>query len=177
MSAITVGPHFRQLDLWDPLYKIFVNIFCSKLLLAATTTGHVPLWPEEVDKLSDEEIGKLSQENSDLSFLTDPKIAPKRILRCIHACGLKTQHKRAFFKCSFLYLTRSVIVNYNSILTIGIGSLTPLSHWQKSFVTFGLGSSSQILVANWKKYPCQFHWQRGFLALAMAARLGLIGIN
>ena len=25
------------------------------------------------------------------------------------------------------------------------------------FPTFGLGSSLQILVANWKKYPCQFH--------------------
>ena len=32
----------------------------------------------------------------------------------------------------------------------------------------------QILVANWKKYPCQFHWQRGFLALAMAVRLGWV---
>ena len=40
--------------------------------------------------------------------------------------------------------------------------LSPPSHWQKSFATF----------ANWKKYPCQYHWQRGFLALAMAARLG-----
>ena len=37
-------------------------------------------------------------------------------------------------------------------------SVTP-SQWQKSFATFGLGSSSQILVPNWKKYPCQFHWQ------------------
>ena len=51
---------------------------------------------------------------------------------------------------------------------------TTLSQRQKSFVTFGLGSSLQILVANWKKYPCQFHWQRGFLALAMAVRLGWV---
>ena len=44
-------------------------------------------------------------------------------------------------------------------------------HWQKTFATFGLGSSLQLLVANWKKYPCEFHWQRGYLALAMVVRL------
>ena len=47
-------------------------------------------------------------------------------------------------------------------------------HSQKSFATFGLGSTSWILVTNWKKYPCQFHWQRGFLALAMVVRLGWV---
>ena len=41
----------------------------------------------------------------------------------------------------------------------------------KSFTTFGLGSSKQLLVANWKKYPHKFHWQRGYLALAMVVRL------
>ena len=55
--------------------------------------------------------------------------------------------------------------------------LSPLSHWQKSFATFGLGCSLQLLVANWKKYPRKFHWQRGFLALATVVRLGLIGVN
>ena len=55
-----------------------------------------------------------------------------------------------------------------------IENLPPPSHWQKSFVTFGLGSSLPLLVANQKKYPCKFHWQRGFLALAMEVRLGYI---
>ena len=40
--------------------------------------------------------------------------------------------------------------------------LSPPSHWQKSFTTFSLGSSLWLLVTNWKKYPWQFHWQRGF---------------
>ena len=56
-------------------------------------------------------------------------------------------------------------------------SLSPLTHWQKSFTTFGLGSSLPLLVANWKRYPRKFHWQRGFLALAPVVRLGLIGVN
>ena len=50
--------------------------------------------------------------------------------------------------------------------------LEPMSHWQISFATFGLGSSSWLLVANWKKYPREFHWQRSFLVLATAVRLG-----
>ena len=45
-------------------------------------------------------------------------------------------------------------------------------HWQKTFATFSLGSSLQLLVANLKKYPCKIHWQRGYLGLAMAVRLG-----
>ena len=53
-------------------------------------------------------------------------------------------------------------------------NLSTPSHWQKSFATFGLGSSSQILVPNWKKYPCQFHWQRGFLACAKWSRFGTV---
>ena len=40
-----------------------------------------------------------------------------------------------------------------------------------------MGSNLQILFANWKKYPCQFHWQRGFLALAIAVRLGYVGFD
>ena len=44
-------------------------------------------------------------------------------------------------------------------------------------MTFGLGSSLQLLVANWKKYPRKFHLQRGFLALATVVRLGYIGVN
>ena len=47
----------------------------------------------------------------------------------------------------------------------------------KKFCNFCLGSNLQIFVANWKKYLCQFHWQRGFLALAMAVRLGLVGFD
>ena len=35
-------------------------------------------------------------------------------------------------------------------------NLSRPSHWQKSFVTFGLGSSSQILVANWKNIHASF---------------------
>ena len=47
----------------------------------------------------------------------------------------------------------------------------------KSFATFGPGSSSQLLVANWKKYPCKICWQKGYLALAMADRLGYVGFD
>ena len=54
--------------------------------------------------------------------------------------------------------------------------LSPPSHWQKSFVTFGLGSSLSLLVAIRKKYPCQFHWQ-SFLALAMAFNLLLSNLT
>ena len=44
-----------------------------------------------------------------------------------------------------------------SLLLLVQYCLSPPSHWQKSFATFGLGSSLRHLVANWKKYPCQFH--------------------
>ena len=58
------------------------------------------------------------------------------------------------------------IATGTTIPLAGLGDLKPVtpSHWQKSFATFSLGSNSQILVANWKKYPCQFHWQRGFFS-------------
>ena len=52
-------------------------------------------------------------------------------------------------------------------------NLYPDVHWQKTFAAFGLGSSLWLLVVNWKKYPCKFHWQRGYLDLAMAVRLGI----
>ena len=55
--------------------------------------------------------------------------------------------------------------------------LSPPSHWQKSFMSFSLGSSSWLLVANWKKYPHEFHWQRSFLALATAVRLERSKLN
>ena len=55
------------------------------------------------------------------------------------------------------------------------GEMYPVT--QKSLATFGLGSSLRILVTNWKKYPCQFHWQRGFLALAMAVRFDRSKLN
>ena len=47
----------------------------------------------------------------------------------------------------------------------------------KKFRNFWSGSSLELLVANWKKYPHDFHWQRGYLALAMAVRLGNRGVN
>ena len=47
----------------------------------------------------------------------------------------------------------------------------------KKFRNFWSGSSLELLVANWKKYPHDFHWQRGYLALAMAVRLGNVGVN
>ena len=62
-------------------------------------------------------------------------------------------------------------------LTYPLLNLSPLNHWQKSFMTFGLGSSSQHLVANWKKYPHKFHWQRDYLALAMVVRLDRSKLN
>ena len=37
-----------------------------------------------------------------------------------------------------------------------IEHLSRPSHQQKSFATFGLGFSLQLLVANWKKYPVSF---------------------
>ena len=55
--------------------------------------------------------------------------------------------------------------------------LSPPSHWQKSFAVFGLGYSTLLLVANWKKYPSKFHRQRGFLAFSTVVRLGLIWVN
>ena len=53
-------------------------------------------------------------------------------------------------------------------------SCHPQTHWQKSFATFGPGSSLRHLVANWKKYPSKIHWQKGYLGLAMAVRLGWV---
>ena len=50
--------------------------------------------------------------------------------------------------------------------------VSPEIHKHKTLATFGLGSNLQLLVANWKKFPCECHWQRGYLALAMANRLG-----
>ena len=47
----------------------------------------------------------------------------------------------------------------------------PMFTDKKTFAAFGLGSSLWLLVVNWKKYPCKFHWQRGYLDLAMAVRL------
>ena len=49
--------------------------------------------------------------------------------------------------------------NFQFSAAIGIISFRKLvtpEPLTKSFATFGLGSSSQILAANWKKYPCQF---------------------
>ena len=76
-----------------------------------------------------------------------------------------------------LLLLTAALHSSNPIHSVIIFFLSPLSHWQKSFTTFGLGSNLWILVTNWKKYPCQIHWQRGFLALAMAVNFGLIGVN
>ena len=53
---------------------------------------------------------------------------------------------------------------WSPVLLIWI--LSPPSHWQKSFVTFGLGYNLQIFVANWKNIPASIT-DRGFLALAM----------
>ena len=50
---------------------------------------------------------------------------------------------------------------------IGWNPVTP-EPLTKKFCDFRSGF--QLL----EKYPCQFYWQRGFLALAMAARLGWV---
>ena len=47
-------------------------------------------------------------------------------------------------------------------------NVSPEICWQKTFMTFSLGSSLQLLVVNWKKFPCKFKWQRGYLDLATA---------
>ena len=56
---------------------------------------------------------------------------------------------------------------------IGWNPVTP-EPLTKKFHDFWSGFQLATKVANWKKYSCQFHWQRGFLALAMAARLGWV---
>ena len=55
---------------------------------------------------------------------------------------------------SFLILSSSLLIGKTFMI---VYILSPPSRWQKSFATFGLGSSSQLLVANWKKYPHECH--------------------
>ena len=64
-------------------------------------------------------------------------------------------------------IRKEKIVHVPSREPLLIINLSPPSHWQKKWPK----------VANCKKYPCQFHWQIGFLAMATAAGLGLIGVN
>ena len=53
------------------------------------------------------------------------------------------------------FLTRLFHSKQNPYL---VGPMSPLSHWQKSFATL--------------EKICEFYWQRSFLALAKAVRLG-----
>ena len=61
-----------------------------------------------------------------------------------------------------MIMAKVQIVLNGQVLNNQSNSCHPWATDKKSFMTYGLGSSLQILVANWKKYPCQFHWQRGF---------------
>ena len=65
--------------------------------------------------------------------------------------------------CTYLFVPNCALCrNHKKTLLLLWGYLSPPSHRQKSFETFGLGSTLQILVANWKKIPASFTDKENF---------------
>ena len=63
-----------------------------------------------------------------------------------------------------MFISRETKKYLNVLKPVSPVSLTaPTRDFQSQF-------KRRILVANWKKFPRQFHWQRGFLALAIASK-------
>ena len=62
------------------------------------------------------------------------------------------------------------------ILVVGLSPCQPQAT-DKKFCDFWSGFQFATFSHELEKYPRKFHQQRGFLALAMAVRLGSIGVN